>query len=99
MRTYRERFEYELNKMTDRDAMKKFFCGAINRMRSGYRVDWVDSQKEFACDVLCHCGFCLHVDCDHCILEAHYKRAIEEIKLGIRRPEGRLNVVYKKRIL
>ena len=85
MRTYEERFNYELNKMTDRNAQKKFFSGAINRMKFAYDPEWVDDQKEFACDVLCTCGFCLHVDCTQCILEANYQRAKEEIAMGARR--------------
>jgi len=95
MRTYEERFNYELGKMVDRDSQKRFFSGAINRMKLGYDKDWTNSQKEFACDVLCHCGFCLNVDCDRCVLEAHYNRAIEEIQMGIRRRPERIENTKK----
>lgn len=82
MRTYEERFNYELKKMTDRSAQKKFFSGAVDRMNNGYDEKWVNESKDFACEVLGTCGFCLHVPCEACILEAAYLRAIEEIKSG-----------------
>ena len=92
MRTYEERFNYELKKMDDRSNQKKFFSGAINRMNNGTNVAKVTEQKEFACDVLCHSAFCLHVDCERCILENAYKRAVEEIISGFRHPGD-----YRKR--
>lgn len=84
MYTYEEKLRYELNKMDDRDSQKRFFGGAINRMKFGTDANKVYEQKEFACDVLCHCGFCMYVDCDKCALEANYRKAIEEIATGMR---------------
>ena len=95
-RSYKERLNYELDRMTDRNRQKKFFAGAIDRMNYGYDEQKVIEQKEFACDVLCHCAFCLHVDCDHCRLEASYKKALEEIGLGMRMGYEKAEKVFKE---
>lgn len=83
-RSYEERVNYEISRRTSRESQKQFFSGAINRMNYDSNVMDVVKDKTFACDVLCHTGFCLNVDCEHCLLEGKFKEALKDFALGIR---------------
>lgn len=82
--TYEQRVNYELSKRTTRESQKEFFHGAVNRMNYDNNIMEVIKDKEFACDVLGHTGYCLNVDCDHCLLEGKFNEALKDFARGIR---------------
>ena len=82
--TYSERVNYEIHRRNTRDEQKRFFKGAVNRMMYDGSAQEVIEDQKFACDVLCHTGFCLHVDCECCLLQQKFNEALKDFALGIR---------------
>ena len=83
-RTYEERLNYELSRRNDRHSQHEFFNNAIGRIMYDSTAREVIDDKQFACDVLCHTGFCLYIDCTHCVLEQKFNDAMKDFALKIR---------------
>lgn len=89
--TYNEKLEYELNKLRgNREAQNNFFGKALGIQNSPntYDIKYAEKKFDFACDVLVHCDYCNHTQCEQCKLLMANKNAKEDILEGRRkRPE------------
>lgn len=82
--SYTERVNHELKKRVTRDSQKEFFRGAVARMNYDRSIKRLMDDKQFACDVMCGTGFCLHRPCETCLINTRFENALDDFKLGIR---------------
>ena len=100
MRDYNDMLEYELQKMeAGQEEQLKFFntAVAIQNSETTYDINYADRKYAFACDVLCHCGFCNRYRCERCKLHEANARAHDDILNGRRKKAERTYSSQKRK--